>query len=84
MIRGRPEEILDEYRARIRERKDSLRNVVVERLLPRYDEGSIILSRMAGIFSKVESVCWTEKVDYIDLWDSFSGDRSLYGKYGLH
>lgn len=40
---------------------------MVVRALPTYDVGSIVLSRMLSIFSRVQGICRTEEVNYSDL-----------------
>ena len=81
---GRSEEILRKYRDLIRKFKDSRRKLVICGLLPRFDVGPVILSRMIGVNVRLEGLCRKEGVMFVDVWDHFSQDRSLYGRGGLH
>ncbi len=45
---------------------------------------SLTLSRMIGINALVQNLCKEEGVMYVDVWDHFSRDRTLYVKDGLH
>lgn len=46
---------------------DSGWRVVVAGLLPRYHVGSVVLSRMSGMCSRVVGVCRTEEIYHKDL-----------------
>ena len=58
----------------IRKIKDSRRRSVVCCLIPRYDVGPLVLSKL----------CSREDVMYVDVWNHFSNDRSLFSRNGLH
>ena len=53
-------------------------------LIPRYDVGPLVLSRMLGINTRLEKLCSKEDVMYVDVWDHFSNDWSLFSEDGLH
>ena len=57
-------------------------------LILRCDVGPLLLSRMVGINTRLEKLCIREDVMYIDVWDHFSNDRSmfacLFNRDGLH
>ena len=84
VVSGRSEEIMKKYSALVSKLRDSRRRSVVCGLIPRYDVNSLMLSRMLGINARVEDLCKREGVMFVDVWDHFSKDRSLYGKDGLH
>ena len=81
---GRSEEIMMKYKALIRKLKDSRRQSVICGLIPRYDVNPLTLSRMIGINTRVQDICQKEGVMFVDVWDHFNRDRSLYGKDGLN
>ena len=64
--------------------KDSCRRSVVYGLIPRYDVDPLVLSRMLGIYTRLEKLCSREDVMYVDVWDHFNNDRSLFSVDGLH
>ena len=81
---GRSEEVVSKYKTMITKLRNSRKRSVVCGLIPRYDVDSLVLSRMLGINTRVEDLCRREGVMYVNVWDHFSRDRSLYGKDGLH
>ena len=81
---GRSEDTVRKYKALIKKLQESRRQSVICGLIPRYDVDSLTLSRMIGINTRVQDLCKKEGVMYIDVWDHFNRDRSLYGKDGLH
>ena len=84
VVSGRSEETFRRYRNLVEKLRDSRRRSVVCGLLPRYDVGSLILSRMLGLNTRVQDLCRKEGVMFVDLWDDFCTDRNFYGKDGLH
>ena len=81
---GRSEEILKKYKTLINKLQESRRRSVICGLIPRYDVDSVTISRMMGINTRVQDLCKKEGVMFVDVWDHFNKDRSLYGKDGLH
>ncbi len=53
-------------------------------LLPRHDVNSFILSRILWINERVRDLCSSEVVMFVDVWDHFIHDRSLFANDGLH
>ena len=47
--------------------KDSCRRSVVYGLIPRYDVDPLVLSRMLGIYTRLEKLCSREDVMYVDV-----------------
>ena len=84
VVRGGSEGVLRKYKEMVRKLRDSRRRSVVCGLIPRFDANPSTLSRMLGINARLEDLCRKEGVMYVDVWDHFSSDRSLYGKDGLH
>ena len=81
---GRSEDIVQKYKALINKLRESRRRSVICGLIPRYDVDTLTLSRMLGINSRLQDLCRKEGVMYVDVWDHFNKDRTLYGKDGLH
>ena len=81
---GKSEEIVKKYKALINKLQESRRRSVICGLIPRYDVDSLTLSRMMGINARVQDLCKKEGVMFVDVWDHFNRDRSLFGKDGLH
>ena len=49
-----------------------------------YDVGPLILNRLLGINTRVEKLYRREDVMYVDVWDNFNKDRSLFIGDSLH
>ena len=81
---GRSEDIVKKYKALISKLQQSRRQSVVCGMIPRYDVDALTISRMIGINTRVQDLCKKEGVMFVDVWDHFNRDRSLYGKDGLH
>ena len=86
VVKGRSEVVYDKYKAMIRKIKDSCRRSVVCGLIPstRYDVGPLVLNRMLGINTRLEKLYSKEDVMYVDVWDHFINDRSLFSGDGFH
>ncbi len=84
VLAGRSEEILRKYKALVNKLREGRRRSVICGLIARYDVNSLILSRMLGINTRLQDLCKREGVGFVDVWDHFNRDRSLYGKDGLH
>ena len=81
---GRSEDVVKKYKALITKLQECRRQSVICGLIPRYDVDSLTLSRMMGINTRVHDMCRKEGVMFVDVWDHFNRDRSLYGRDGLH
>jgi lysophospholipase L1-like esterase len=84
VMRVGSEKIVADYErllVRAGEVNDSL---VVTGIVPRYSQDSEWSSRAIGINVRIESLCNRLGIQFIDLWDGFYGNRSLYAKDGTH
>ena len=84
VVKGRSEEVYEKYKAMLRKIWDSRKWSVVCGLIPRYDVNPFVFSRMLGINTRLEKLCRREDVMYVDVWDHFNNDRSLFSEDGLH
>ena len=80
VVKDRSEEVYEKYKAMIRKIKNSRRRSLVSGLIPRYDVGPLVLSRMLGKNTRLEKLRSKENVMYVDVWDHFSNDRSLFSR----
>ena len=83
VVKDSSEEMYEKYKAMIRKIKDSRRRSVVCGLILRCDVGPLVLGRILGINTRLEKLC-SKDVMYVDVWDHFSNDRSLFSGDGLH
>ena len=77
-------DIVDKYRAMIKEFADRRRKVAVCGIIPRYDVGPVTFRKMSVVNRQVEALCRQESMHYFDLWHHFSSDRTLYARDGIH
>lgn len=84
VAKGRSEEIVDKCRKFVGKLKESRTRSVVCGLIPRHDVNSLILIRMLGINESVRDLYSSKGVMFVDVWDHFIHDRSLFANDGLH
>ena len=77
-------DIIEKYRAMIREFATRRRKVAVCGIIPRYDVGPAIFRKMSVVNREVEALCRQENMYYFDLWHHFCLDRTLYARDGVH
>ena len=86
LAKGRSEEVFRRYTSLIKEFRDRRTKVVISGILPRFDLSHTALSRLIGINRRLRTLCDQESdgVGFVDMWDHFSSDRTLFGRDGLH
>ena len=77
-------DIVDKYRAMLREFATRRRKVAVCGIIPRYDVGPAIFKRMSVVNREVEALCRQEDMHFFDLWHHFCLDKTLYVCDGIH
>ena len=77
-------DIVDKYRAMIREFATRRRKVAVCGIIPRYDVGPAMFRKMSIVNRKVEALCRQESMHFFDLWHHFCLDETLYARDGIH
>lgn len=82
--RVRSADIVNKYRNMITEIKNKSNRGIVVGIYPRFGVDNYSLSRAIGINQSLKNICKQEKVDYIDVWDSFYCKKELYRQDGIH
>ena len=57
---------------------------IVIGILPRLNVSHYALSKAIGINDRLETICKRHKVKFINLWDTFYGNRKMFRKDGIH
>lgn len=84
VVRTRSEELMEKYKNLIQKFKEKSSNVIISGILPRWVENQRFLNAATMTNRRLATLCSQENVDFIDTWDSFYYDRSLYRNDGLH
>ena len=84
VVRTRSEELMEKYKKLIKKFKEKSSNVIMSGILPRWVENQRFLNDATMTNRRLATLCREENVDFVDTWDSFYYDRSLYKNDGLH
>ena len=82
--RFRSEELLDKYRQMIRAYKVKSSNVILSGIIPRRQAGHRFYSFASSINRRLANLCSEENVGFVNTWDHFYYDASLFSNDGLH
>ena len=82
--RIRSEELLDKYRQMIRAYKVNSSKVILSGIIPRRHAGNRFYSIASSINRRLANLCSQESIGYVNTWDHFYYDSSLYSSDGLH
>lgn len=78
------EHILQRYRQLIKSMKQKSSRCFVVGILPRPKANAYELSRAIGINSRLDRICKESNVVYIDTWNTFGDNRSLFKGDKIH
>ena len=81
---GSTEPLVKQLENTIETAKKKTNNAIVLGILPRLDVSHFALSKALGINGRLKSICQKKGVRYIDLWDTFYGNRKMYRRDGIH
>ena len=84
VARTRSEELLAKYKKLIQKFKDKSGNVIISGILPRWENNRQFLTDATLINHRLALLCSDENVEFVNLWDEFYYDRSLFWKDGIH
>ena len=82
--RYRSEELLDKYRQMIRAYKVKSSNVILSGIIPRRHAGQRFYSFASSINRRLGNLCSEENIGFVNTWDHFYYDASLFSSDGLH
>lgn len=78
----RSEDIIENYKLMIEKCKAKSRNTFITSILPRPTENIEWYSRALGINDRIREMCDKPNLIFIDLWDSFYNNNTLYASNG--
>ena len=82
--RTRSEELLKRYRVMLEKVKASGRVGVVCGVIPRLRGDEVWLSRAINLNGKIETMCRSLGLRFVDGWDTFFGKHEMFSKDGIH
>ena len=82
--RFRSEELLDKYRQMIKAYKEKSSKVILSGIIPRRHAGQRFFSCATSINRRLANLCSEENIGFVNTWDHFYYDASLFSFDGLH
>ena len=82
--RKRSEELVNRYRVMLEKVRSSGRTGVVCGVIPRICEGGEWLSRAISLNDRIEGMCRSLGLRFVDGWDTFFGKHEMFAKDGVH
>ena len=82
--RIRSEELLDKYRQMIRTYKERSNKVILSGIIPRRQAGNRFYDIATSINRRLANLCNDENIGFVNTWDHFYYDSSLFSSDGLH
>ena len=82
--RFRSEELLDKYRQMIKAYKEKSSKVILSGIIPRRQAGQRFYSFASSINRRLANLCSEENIGFVNTWDHFYYDDSLFSIDGLH
>ena len=84
VVRTRSEELMQRYKQMIRHYKNKTNNIIISGIIPRIGAENTFYSKAFSINNRLKSLCIQEKVDYLDTWNDFYDQPTLFADDGLH
>ena len=82
----RSEELLEKYRRMIAQykRKTNGNNIIISGILPRVGAEQSFYNKSFSTNNRLQSLCAQENVQFVNFWNHFYHDTSLYQTDGIH
>ena len=80
----RSEELIAKYKRLIQNFKNKSQNVILSGIIPRIKANQRFFNVATSMNRRLANLCREENVGFVDTWDSFFYDRSLFEKDGVH
>ena len=84
VLRCRSEELLAKYKTLIQSFKDKSQNVIISGIIPRMGVNQRFSNIATSTNRRLANLCREEGIEFVDTWNSFYYDRSLFSKDGVH
>ena len=80
----RSEELMAKYKRLIENFKNKSRDVIISGIIPRMKANQHFFNMATSMNRRLANLCGEESVGFVDTWDSFFYDRSLFEEDGVH
>ena len=81
---GQTEPLIAQLERTVKTVQNKAKKAIVIGILPRLNVSHYALSKAIGINDRLESICQQNKVKFINLWDTFYGNRKFFRRDGVH
>ena len=78
------ESLIAKYRQMISTLKEKRTNFIVSGILPRLNAENQFYNKAFSTNDRLKSLCSEENVEFINLWNHFYDERSLFNRDGVH
>ena len=78
------ESLIAKYRQMISTLKEKRTNFIVSGILPRLNAENQFYNKAFSTNDRLKSLCSKENVEFINLWNHFYDERTLFNHDGLH
>ena len=82
--RTRSEELMTKYRQMIQALKTNSKNIIISGILPRLGVGSRFANIATSTNRRLQELCREEGIGFVNTWDNFYYDNSLFSEDGVH
>ena len=79
-----PDELLAKYKLMIQRFKMKTDRLVISGILPRIHANRAFYGKAYSINNQLKSLCSRENVGFVNMWDNFYNESSLFQDDGLH
>ena len=81
---GQTEPLVKQLEKTVTTVKKKTKSAIVIGILPRLNVSHYALSKAIGINDRLEVICQRNNVRFLNLWDTFYGNRNLFRRDGIH
>jgi lysophospholipase L1-like esterase len=78
------EELMAKYKRLIKSYKEKSNRVVISGIIPRMEADRRFYNMATSVNRRLANLCSEEGVGFVNTWDNFYYDRSLFAKDGVH
>ena len=84
VVRTRSEVLIEKYKDMIRTYKERSHRIIISGIIPRIQAGRRFYNIATSVNRRLATICREENVGFIDMWDNFYYDKSLFADDGVH
>lgn len=80
----RSEDLLNKYRQLIRNFKERSGKLILSGIIPRLAAGRRFLNAATSVNRRLATMCREEDIGFVDTWNDFYYDKTLFSEDGIH